>query len=67
VLAFKAQRGVTLLTSDAEYVEILGAVKEIKFMYYLLRDIGIEVDLPIIVKTDNIGAMFMSQNASIRV
>ena len=36
----------------------------IKFVYYLLKDTGIEVDLPIIVKTDNIGAMFMAQNAS---
>jgi hypothetical protein len=33
-------------------------------MYYLLRDIVIEVELPIIVKTDNVGAMFMAQNSS---
>jgi hypothetical protein len=31
------------------------AVKEIRFIYYLLQDIGIEV---------KIGAMFMAQNAS---
>jgi hypothetical protein len=36
------------------------AVKEVKFIYYLRRDIGIEVELPIIVKTDNVGAMFMA-------
>jgi hypothetical protein len=35
------------------------AVKEVKFMYYLLRDISIKVKLPIIVKTDNVGAIFM--------
>jgi ketol-acid reductoisomerase len=40
------------------------AVKEVKFIYYLLCDIGIEVELPIIVKTDNVGAMFMTQNSS---
>jgi hypothetical protein len=33
-------------------------------MYYLLREIGIEVNLPITVKTDNVGGMFMAQNAS---
>lgn len=60
----KAQRGVTLSSSEAEYVAISEAVKEIKFLYFLLQDIGIEVDLPIVVKTDNIGALFMSQNAS---
>ena len=33
-------------------------------MYFLLQDIGFDVELPIVVKTDNIGALFMSQNAS---
>jgi hypothetical protein len=61
---FKAPRGVTLSSSEAEYVEISEAVKEIKFMYFLLRDIGVDVELPILVKTDNIGALFMAQNAS---
>ena len=60
----KAQKGVTLSSSEAEYVAMSEAVKEIRFIYYLLRDIGIEVDLPILVKTDNVGAMFMAQNAS---
>jgi hypothetical protein len=60
----KAQRGVTLSSSKAEYVAISEAVKEIKFIYYLLREIGIKVNLPITVKTDNVDAMFMAQNAS---
>ena len=60
----KAQKGVTLSSSEAEYVAISEAVKEIKFIYYLLQGIGINVELPIIVKTDNIGAMFMAQNSS---
>jgi hypothetical protein len=55
----KAQRGVTLSSSKAEYVEMSEAVKEIKFVYYLLREIGIEVNLPITVKMNNVGAMFM--------
>ena len=38
-------------------------MKEIKFTYYLLQDIGIEIGLPIIVKADNIGATLMAQNA----
>jgi hypothetical protein len=59
----KAQRGVTLSSREAEYVAISEAVKEIKFINYLLREIGIEVNLPITVKTDNVGAMFMAQNA----
>jgi hypothetical protein len=62
-LEIKAQRGVTLSSSKAEYVAISEAVKEIKFIHYLLREIGIEVNLPITVKTDNVFAMFMAQNA----
>jgi hypothetical protein len=60
----KVQRGVTLSSSKAEYVAISEALKEIKFIYYLLREIGIEVNLPITVKMDNVVAMFMAQNAS---
>jgi hypothetical protein len=52
----KAQRGVTLSSSEAEYVAMSEAVKEIRFVYFILKDIGIEVELPIVVKTDNVGA-----------
>jgi hypothetical protein len=58
----KSQKGVTLLSTEAEYVAISEAVKE--FVYYLLSDIHIKVNLPIVVKTDNIGAIFMSEYAS---
>jgi hypothetical protein len=57
----KAQRGVNLSSSEAEYVAISEAVKEFKFFYFLLRDNGID-ELPILVKMDNIGAMFMAKN-----
>jgi hypothetical protein len=60
----KAQKGDTLSSSEAENVVMSKAVKEVKFIYYLLRDIGIEDNLLIIVKTDNVGAMFMTQNSS---
>ena len=60
----KAQKGVTLSSSEAEYVAISDAVKEIKFLYFLLQNLGVELDLPIVIKTDNIGALFMSQNSS---
>jgi hypothetical protein len=60
----KVQQGVTLSSSEAEYVAISEAVKEIKLFYFLLNDIHVEVKLPIIMKTDNVGAIFMSENAS---
>jgi hypothetical protein len=60
----KALKGVTLSSTEAEYVATLEAVKEISFVYYLLNDIHVQVKIPIIVKTDNVGAIFMSENAS---
>ena len=63
----KGQRGGTLSRNKAEYVAISEATKEIKFIFYLLNDIGVDVKLPIVVKTDNIGAIFMPENSSIGV
>jgi ketol-acid reductoisomerase len=55
---------VTLFSSEAEYVAMSEAVKEIRFIYFILCDIGIEVELQVVVKTDNVGAMFTTQNSS---
>jgi hypothetical protein len=60
----KAQKAVALSSSEAEYYAMAEAAKEIKFVVMMLKDIGIEVDYPIIVNVDNIGAIFMSENAS---
>jgi hypothetical protein len=60
----KSQKGVTLLSTEVEYITISEAVKQLKFIYYLSSDHHIKVNLPIVVKTDNIGAIFMSENAS---
>jgi hypothetical protein len=59
----KSQKGVTLLSTEAEYVAVFDDVTELKFIYYLLSDLHIKVNLPIVVKTDNIGAIFMSKNS----
>jgi hypothetical protein len=60
----KSEKGVTLSSTEAKYVVISEAVKELKFIYYLLSDLHIKVNLPIVVKTDNIGTIFMFENAS---
>ena len=60
----KAQKGVTLSSSEAEYVAMSEAVKEIRFIFYLLTSMLIEVKFPIIVRCDNVGAIFMAENLS---
>jgi hypothetical protein len=60
----KAQKSVTLSSAEAEFVALSEAAKEIKFVVQVLETIGIRVKLPIIVRVDNVGAIFMSENVS---
>jgi hypothetical protein len=54
----KAKRGVTL--SSGIYLNLWSCQRKIKFIYFLVPDIVICVELPIVVKTENFGAMFMA-------
>ncbi len=60
----RAQRSVTLSSSEAKFVALSEAAKEIKFIVQVLLSIGIEVQLPVIVCMDNVGAIFMAENVS---
>jgi Reverse transcriptase (RNA-dependent DNA polymerase) len=62
----KGQKGVTLSSSEAEYVLISEAVKEIRFIYYLMDSIWMNVKLPIVVRCDNVGAIFMGSGVCTR-
>jgi hypothetical protein len=50
----KSQKGVTLSSTEAKYVAISKAVREVKFVYYLLCDLHIKVNHPIVVRADNL-------------
>jgi hypothetical protein len=41
-------------------VAISEAVKEIRFIHYLLNNMGVKVEIPITVRCDNVGAIFMA-------
>ena len=60
----KQQSCVTLSSTEAEYVALSEAAKEIKFLYQVLESLGVKVTLPIIVNVDNVGAIFMAENVS---
>jgi hypothetical protein len=53
----KGQKGVTLSSSEAEYVAMSEAVKEIRFIYFLLKGMGVDVKLPIVFRCNNVGAI----------
>ncbi|KAL7526613.1 hypothetical protein ACHAWF_001850, partial [Thalassiosira exigua] len=58
----KLQRSVTLSSSEAEWVSLSEAVKEVIFVLHLLEFMGIKIQYPVLVRVDNIGAIFMSSN-----
>jgi hypothetical protein len=60
----KSQRSVPMSSAEAEYVSLSEAAKEIKFVYQILLTMEIKVETPIIVRVDNMGTIFMSENVS---
>ena len=60
----KQQKSVALSSSEAEFVAASEAVKEIIFVLQVLESMGITVKTPVVVRVDNMGAIFMSENSS---
>ena len=60
----QAQRNVTLSSGESEYVSLSDAVKEVKYVHMLCGDMGINLELPMVIRIDNVGAMFMAETAS---
>ncbi len=59
-----SQKSVTLSLSEAKFVALSEAVKEVKFVVQVLQSIGIEVELPVVVRVDNVGAIFIAENVT---
>ena len=58
---YKAQRSVVLSSSESKYFLLSEAAKEVKFIWMLLKSMIFEVNMPITVIVDNVGAIFMSK------
>ena len=60
----RGQKSVTLSSTEAEFVALSEAAKEIKFIVQILESMKMKVELPIIVRVDNVGAIGLSKNLS---
>ena len=60
----KAGKSVTLSSTEAEYFALSEVTKEIIFVKQVLETMGINLVLPILVKVDNVGAIYLSNNFS---
>ena len=58
----RTQQGVVCSSTEAECISSSELVKEIKFVLQTLEHVGIEVELPVKVCIDNIGAIHMARN-----
>jgi hypothetical protein len=60
----RAQKSVALSSSEGEFYALAETAKEVKFIAQLLMSMGIQVEKPIVINVDNVGAIFMAENAS---
>jgi hypothetical protein len=63
-IAWKSKSGksVTLSSTEAEYFALSEVTKEVMFVKQVLESMGIEIKLPILIKVDNVGAIYLSNN-----
>ena len=54
---------MTLSSTEVEYVEVAKVCTEIMFIRSVLKFMNVEIQLPIEVNCDNVGAIFLTQNA----
>ena len=60
------QKNVTLSSTEVEYVGVSEITKEILYVIHILEFMNEEVKLPVKIHVDNVGAMFMANNAGTR-
>jgi hypothetical protein len=58
----KAGKSVTLSSTEAEYVASSEIAKEAIFVKNILDSIGIKINLPIHIRVDNVGAIYLANN-----
>jgi hypothetical protein len=60
----KSGRSVTLSSTEAEYFALSELAKEIIYLKQLIEHMGIKLQYPIIVRVDNVGAIYIGNNFS---
>ena len=58
----KSQKSVSFSSSEAEYTALSDVVKQVMFMVQLFESMNIIVKYQVMVRVDNVGAIFMASN-----
>jgi hypothetical protein len=62
---YKAGQSVTISSTKAEYVALSEITNEDMFVKQVLETMGIKHNIPILVKVDNVGAIYLRNNHSL--
>ena len=60
----KGMKHITLSSSEAELVALSECVKDVRFVIMIMEDLGLNLHRPVTVMVDNVGAMFLAENAT---
>jgi hypothetical protein len=60
----KAQRSVTLSSTEAEWIALSEVAKEVLVIAQILKSMGIKVEYPIVIRVDNTAAIFLAKNVT---
>ena len=60
----KGQKSVSLSSTEAEYMAISEVAMELLFVHGVMKFLGMDQELPMIVNVDNVGAIYLSQSAT---
>jgi hypothetical protein len=60
----RGQKSVTLSSTEAEYVALAELVTEVQFVKMIIESMGMAVRIPIKLRADNIGAIFLAKNTT---
>ena len=58
----KKQSLTTLSSTEAEYVALSQCACELKFLFQLLNELGVSLQIPIVIHEDNAGTLFIVNN-----
>ena len=60
----RQQKTVSLSSAEAEWIALSEAIKEILFVIQVLEGLELTVEKPVVVRVDNMGAIFMAKNTT---
>ena len=60
----RGQKSVTLSSTEAEYVAISEIATEILYIAGILKFLEVEIEHPIVIHVDNIGAIYLAERAT---